>query len=1185
MTENIAYLSVFNAHNGELVRIPKPVRFHTLPELKAHLLQHFTNYIIASEENIFLLTPFGIKLDYLMVNEMTEIYLFDRRLFSSRADRDILDRYLLQAEDANLALLVPKKYAATAADSRNVASALKIYDGWAKGLLQDCQHMEEYSERLVRHINAIFKALNIIFQFAANFVGSAEKSFTSYFNYVKLLSMKSLHRQWRECYRELKKLPKVHLKNATQPIDLSALIQEEALSVAAQYVGKYLPPVTEKFNDFSASVNSINQEKIQVDLAIEALRKESVTKFKHYEELKVKTSQEVAELGNSIRDDMLKVDTVSKKDLSAIYSRQLNSAESLYSKASSMYGFLQTLHEFKRKLAWDCLRIFESIANLQMKAVQVKADSKSLMSPSDNQKPSGDDFNHNTVSKIKEAEDFLSMTIDLPLLFGFVIVEKRRQYEWYDFYSKGIVNNVSEQLTIIIENEKVFQKLWIRKFGNFVKHLNSQGTMRIQLPSIDVTLVNGDASAGRRDSIFAFLGDVHVERSDITSYIETLKEFDFKNNKKFSGLLEKNFKDLVVSTDSMKNVTKVATSLSSFANPPSELRITRNGQDVEQDIDLNVIKGLRSRIKKLEDLLHQQQYKNLTNWPVVKNSKASDHRQSMILKPNFSTSAVPTRTTSLPTADPILLLQRSRSVLKDVENGMGASKVLDASTTIDKHLDNIRLRRENSDLNSSIDRLVKERKLLQATISTLQHNLDASEREKRAEKQDFEEKYLITQKTIEDLGARHEEELRSLDEKRTQEIEFLVAKQMSMEAEMAQLKKTIADQASERSQAELEAKSTENEVSDLAAKLGDLRMVNTELLSNMHAKEAEFVNERKELEKEIGSLRHDLEEKSEDFENLMDVVQHKQQRSDAILASLKNVIQHLFADSEKLLRLLYDYFEEMCRILESMGLLLVKEASSSPVGEFKIRRVKGLRAKKGEEEDDMTELKLVRGLHSEVVQDIASALSWIPQLNEELARFDLPTSNLRKMPTNEPDPLEVTANHLIELFEKHFLDEGKVSNFTKFMQTIAFRGDAGRPEDAAPHSFFYNGISKRFNDVEGFAKKLTKENKVKTLELSRALKALKNKISVKNFQEGDLVLFLPTRLEVGADGSRATPWTAFNIDAPHYFLDMSSQEDLREWIVSRIASITEHVVTEASSAGENPYGLSVGLTWYMIKSA
>ncbi|KAH9020846.1 autophagy-related protein 11-domain-containing protein [Lactarius pseudohatsudake] len=90
----------------------------------------------------------------------------------------------------------------------------------------------------------------------------------------------------------------------------------------------------------------------------------------------------------------------------------------------------------------------------------------------------------------------------------------------------------------------------------------------------------------------------------------------------------------------------------------------------------------------------------------------------------------------------------------------------------------------------------------------------------------------------------------------------------------------------------------------------------------------------------------------------------------------------------------------------------------------------------------------------------------------------------------------------------------------------------------------------------------------------------KAKISFRNFAEGDLALFLPTR------NSTTRPWAAFNVSFPHYFLQvtgrLAEQLNTREWIVARITSILERVA-EPNDPESNPYGLKDGVKYYMVQ--
>ncbi|KAK3809672.1 MAG: hypothetical protein J3R72DRAFT_428265 [Linnemannia gamsii] len=143
-------------------------------------------------------------------------------------------------------------------------------------------------------------------------------------------------------------------------------------------------------------------------------------------------------------------------------------------------------------------------------------------------------------------------------------------------------------------------------------------------------------------------------------------------------------------------------------------------------------------------------------------------------------------------------------------------------------------------------------------------------------------------------------------------------------------------------------------------------------------------------------------------------------------------------------------------------------------------------------------------------------------------------------------------------------------------------------------------IKKKLFDTEHLLKRWQRECKNLKEKYNRASAEAHEKIAFRNFKVDDLTLFLPTR------NSISKPWAAFNINFPHYFLQMtpsmSNQLRSREWIVARITSITEAVVdkrlaaevaateddiggTSSSSnavSAHNPFGLADGVKYYLL---
>ena len=151
---------------------------------------------------------------------------------------------------------------------------------------------------------------------------------------------------------------------------------------------------------------------------------------------------------------------------------------------------------------------------------------------------------------------------------------------------------------------------------------------------------------------------------------------------------------------------------------------------------------------------------------------------------------------------------------------------------------------------------------------------------------------------------------------------------------------------------------------------------------------------------------------------------------------------------------------------------------------------------------------------------------------------------------------------------------------------------------------FTEAVSKRVKEIEHIARKWQKETRAYRDKSHRFQNEAHDRIALKNFKEGDLALFLPTR-------DQATkPWAAFNVGAPHCFLREQDSHNLgkRDWLIARISKVEERVVdlsrsmtglkgsgdqksaSDKSEAGafandENPYELSDGLRWYLIDAA
>lgn len=1175
----ISYLTINNAHNGMSIKITKPVRFHNLPEFKKFLQQ---SYLIDNVDNLFLLTSFGIKLNYNLINDINEVFVYDKRLFASNVDPSLINHY----SQSEIQINEPKKSSLGSNNNhgplkQNITSNLKINQGWARAVSQDSLVMEEYCRLLIKQINVIFKSLNTIFQFAGNFTNEIEKNFNNFFNYIKLINYKTLHKSWVQNYRKLQLFPSFKIGNTT--VKLSDYLKQEELKSASDYIEKHLPTIVKKFNDLSKDINNVNDDKVKVDKFIESSRNDSIKKFK---DLDLQGALETIQSNTkNIADD---IENLSPGDLQQVFKthRDVYSA-TIYDNAKIIYKDLLELEQFKDKLIRNSCQLFNTIANVQMRMVNVKTEMRRLAEDdASNDQPedvgSENDeegkVSYETINKVKKHEDYLSLTIDMPLLFGFALIEKRRQFEWSDFYSKGIINNASEQFSTIIEHEKLFRGIWWKKFGTFLSLIDNE-PVATTLPHIDVTLVSN-----KQDS-FSILHDLPIERDDIIKYISIVESSRVSKN--FVELLNKNFKDLINCTNNMKKVTRIISSLSTFTSftDNDKLKHLADEETTDEviDFDLNLIKGLKSRIKKLENLLHQQQYRNLNNWPVIRNgsSVSMDNKMSMIIQPKAVT---PPRT------DPTqLLLRRASTKEAATTTGAGAgagagastikqSQTLDSSV-IDKHLDNIRLKRSNNELQLKNEELYEQVKSKDEKIGQLEKKIELMkiEHQKKIDE-------LMKQLNDKDEEFRVFKLENKMDHK---EVESLNKKLATRDSRISELESKISHFTDLTTTSSKEVSELNKTITSLRNELNDAIHMKNDLLSNLSSKEAEFTKERNQFTSDMKNMQTKLDEVSEDYENLMELTQTKQKRHDLLINDLNNVIINLMNDIKRVIQEIFQYFLEYCFVLESMGLLLVKEDSI-----YKIKRVKGLKSKRSSslgEEDILVMLLDVP--NSNVIEDIEKEMSWvggIPPLSSILP--DSYSSG------NESDSVVDRYNDqslkLIQVFNDLFkFDSEQGNKFDKFLTTMAFKSNVQLQEDSSNTTrFFLNAISKRFRDVEGFAKRQTKENKVKEQEMKKLMHKFNNKITLNGFQENDLVLFLPTRIdrpdnEMNHEDEKFQPWAAFNIGAPHYFLKTNAIIG-KDWFIGRVRKILEYQVTEEnfSNLDINPFQLSVGVTWFMIEA-
>lgn len=357
------------------------------------------------------------------------------------------------------------------------------------------------------------------------------------------------------------------------------------------------------------------------------------------------------------------------------------------------------------------------------------------------------------------------------------------------------------------------------------------------------------------------------------------------------------------------------------------------------------------------------------------------------------------------------------------------------------------------------------------------------------------------------------------------------------EASTMQLREEVGEEKARVAALEGELDETRNQLNELRVKIADGETGSESLRKRLEEDERKITTMTEDLaskQSHVGSLEEELHL----FKSKLDESQLK-------LSVLNDRFVARTEHAKDLTQKLYTQNDRLRRLLERLG--------------FSVKRQDG----------------------NMVIQKIPRAERSVQNLNDSVD----PGASLRRSGTLAQTP---DSNDLELLYWMSNSDDPD----TEAEKYQAFMSELGSFDMDA----FVETLYKRVKDIEHMARKLQRDARSYREKAHTLQKDAHDKIAFKNFKDGDLALFLPTRNQMtGA-------WAAFNIGFPHYFLREQEAHRLRnrEWLLARITRIQERVVdlskslsNQASGNGaaetdsvddenDNPFDLSDGLRWYLI---
>lgn len=1103
---------------------------------------------------LFLLSSFGMKLKSSSLEHCDEIYVYDKNLFSIEEvpgiQRYILSNYTESFDSlihpiSSPLLDVDLERLASAKNTRQLISLLTTNLGWVAAIESDSNLFHKKATDLKERTAVLFRSLKVASLYIENYCNEVKKSFDASVEFLVNLQKHTLGLKWKENYEKLQQVKTLEGVVLADFLDYSKLENQ----------AKECLELNEKLNNTLLTqrtrISKSNNSRAQVDQDIGTTDTDTNKVIKGNEpeewlnELKLlsdKVKKDTRHLLDETKDsvDELSLDMI--LDTFQLHKSQF--VKTIYELSFSLFQLFQSYRELFTKTQVSLSSFLHKLSEAQAEMVTLNESLRHVA---------------HDIERVQELESQLAHTADLPLLYGLYIVETVRRSEWLKTM-KHQSSKTNENFASLREKEIRARSTWVKNYGDILK------------------LMNRDISDFNSESLVTFELTINDTRQELHS-----QDFIFDDANAYIQQLQAINCDPEIISVLIKSTNDIPLKLS---------KITSKSDSVHESHDA-VIKGFKGRIKKLESLLHQEQFKNYQQWPSHGDRPPVASRYSINEK--LLSSTTPTESSIRGSGSTLQdsgeiqkLTEEARTLKNDLKRHKNTVEILNEELKGSKHQASIKefevqtlqkdIERMKEGHDSEVARLrvkISEQEVAKAMaedqVSRLneelrQYTIKIVEKDKLITEMETEHA-LAAQNAEKKFAAKVSEfDALKLEVENRQPLDDVDALKSDIEALKAQIseKDTLLSAKdnllSEKSRlidekyASLKEKdaiiisltnSNTEEVSKLQEKNIDLEKqvssmnnnletlkdnyerlssMKNDLLENMSNRENEFAKEKVLHQEEIEALKMKAEELEKTIASHVEDIgtmseTHKQQTQ--TIVQLVVIINSLAIKARDLSDILVTLYDLLCSGLKSMGLLAVRHTEN---GKVSIIRVKGLKKATG---DLSATVDLANGFKPDLEQEVLKASTWSHLPDKDLLNMEMSIES-----GTASESLDGIVDKLIETYNLTTFEE----NYLTFVNRVTNLNDE-----------FLISISRRFKEVEHLAKKELKEN--------RKLKdSLSSKISVRNFEVGDLVLFLPTR--ANGNGSQ---WAAFNdMDDSKFILKNDLKIALqKQWFIGKIVALEE----------------------------
>jgi autophagy-related protein 11 len=1138
-------MNIINAHTGSVLQISR-YYFLSLDELR----KFCSAQLNIPKEQLFLLTSLGHKLRASSLEHVDEIYVFDKNLFSTDGSEDTIQRYLKSMytegvdtyiRPINSPLLdIDLNRLAKSKDARQLMGLLTTNLGWIAAIESDSALYLKKALELKSKVEMMFKSVKVASLYTQAYYTDVKKIYDSTLDFLNHLQKQSLNIKWADHYNLLENI------KTLDDLPLSGLLDKSLLSEGASESVKLNRGLNSTLTTQRTRLTTSLKLHTEVDGNMDTIELETRKMFSTNEgESWLATLMTLC--GEAQRDTRHLLDqTKNAMDNLSIdlmlETFQLHKEEyvsNIYNLSYSLYKMLTSYKEVFTKLQLSIATFLKKLSESQSEMVTLKESLRSL-GPQ--------------IERVQDLESSLAHTIDVPLLYGLYIIEGVRRFEWLKNV-KQEASRANEEFATIREKEIKLRTSWVKNYGDILKLLNKNISSFSNDGLTSFELIMNKDSSNEFENSFTY--------EDVQRYVEQLQR-----NEVSSEIVQALFNNL---EDIPSKLAKKASA----------------SKGVSRD---SVIQGYKIRIKKLENLLHQEQFKNFQQWPSsdrfssISRLSVNNNLNSSSLRDSTCKNSISALSNS---GELTKVTEENRTLNNNIKRHKNTIEVLNKELKNLKHQLSTR-EFEQQALQNNLEKLKDEHsseiskfrlKLSQEEVKTstledevanLKGDLEVHESksisqektinnlkgenqkkiiiyEEQLKSKDFEletlRKVNVDQGDIDALKVELEEMRRQMKEKDHQLKEAKQAlsireKDLNKQAELLTEKDNIIKKMDESATTELETwkrKSTElqeqNEALTNRIEISNenyerLKSMKNDLLENMSNRENEFASEKGSHQKEMEAMKLRIEE-----------LENKDSQTDAEISRLNELISkqsHSIFQLVVIINSLIIKSRDLSDILVTFYDLFCATLKSM-----------GLLAVRSEANNGITIMRvkgLRKGNYMSATVDVAAGFkSDLEQVVHKCAIWtELPDKQLLELGGSESELGSDSISSIVEMLIETYNLTTFEDKYLKFVNLVTNLND-----------LYLSSISKRFKEVEHLAKKELKENKMFRESESK-------KISIRNFKRDDMVLFLPTRSNDVLAGS-AHSWAVFNDmgDVKYLLKNEVALSTQKQWFIGRILQIEE----------------------------